>query len=110
MYEIYLLPQSTDVEYILLYSRYLINFVVESLMCPKMICKYNEAVMKCVNLEWNVLAEYQGSVSGNQCGGVLILQAHECFSLSKCKNPSNSVLYISGWLEESAAGLVSFLL
>lgn len=79
-------------------------------MCPKIICKYNEAVKEHVSLEWNVPAEYQGSVSGNQCGIVLILQAHESFSLSKCKNPSNSVLYIFGWLEESAAGLVSFLL
>lgn len=79
-------------------------------MCPQMICKYNEAVMKCVSLEWNVPTEYQGSVSGNQCGVVLILQAHECFSLSKCKTPSDSVLYMSGWLEESAAEFVSFLL
>lgn len=98
------------VKYILPYSRYLINFVVEPLMCPKMICRYNEAVMKCVSLEWNVPAEYQGSVSGNQCSVVLILQAHECFSLSKCKNTSNSVLYVSSWLEVSAAGLVGFLL
>lgn len=88
VYKIDLLPQSMRVKYILLYSGYLINFVVEPLMCPKMICRYNEAVMKCVSLEWNVPAEYQGCVSGNQCSVVLILQAHECFSLSKCKNTS----------------------
>jgi len=107
--EFWLLPQSTDVTYVLLYSGYLIDFVVESLTCPQMICKYNEAVMECASLEWNIPAEYQDSVSGNRCGVGLILQAHECFILSKCKNPSNSVLYLSGWLEESAAGLVSLL-
>lgn len=110
VYEIRLLPQSTDVKYILQYSDYLINVIVEPLMCPQMIRKYNEAVMKCVPLKWNDPAEYQGCVSGNQRGIELILQSHEYFTLSECKYPSNSVLSISGWLEESAAGLVSFLL
>lgn len=61
-----------------------------------MMYKFNEAVIKCVSLEWNVVAEYRSSVSGNQCAVGLILQAHECFSLSKCKNSSKCCLYV--WL------------